>query len=221
MRRRSGGEKEDLERPDESVTAYLGCRTGAHRRPRVPRRSCTGPARNGSSLSHPSRAAYTVRMTPPSVRDVTAYAEERRLPPSVTQSSMRRPAAVKGHLHHLSLRSSPPPRTGPQPRFHSHSSWTRSGSGACWDPTGKRRCHLHNGLVWRSTATVLGPSLCPQSSLPGRLVLGFFGAGISSCLDACSSSSPSFRVAGRCRPLGAQVGDGRSSSRSLALRRGS
>jgi hypothetical protein len=92
-----------------------------------------------------------------------------------TQTSMRRPAAVKVHLHHLSLHSSPPPRTGPQPRFHSHSSWTRSGSGACWDPTGKRRCHLHNGLVWRSTATVLGPSLCPQSSLPGRLVLGFFG----------------------------------------------
>ena len=105
------------------------------------------------------------------------------------QTSMRRPAAVKVRLRHLALRSSPLPRTGPQPRFHSHSSWTRSGSGACWGSTGKRRCHLHSGLVWRSTATVLGPSLRPQSSLPGRLVLGFFGAGISSCLYACSTST--------------------------------
>src|SRR5450756_58710 len=60
-----------------------GCSPSA----RVPRRSCTGPAKDGSSLSHPSRAAYTVRMTPPPVSDVTAYAEERRLPPSVTQTA--------------------------------------------------------------------------------------------------------------------------------------
>ena len=62
--------------------------------------------------------------------------------------------------------SSSPPRTGPQPRFHPHSSWTRSGSGACWGPTGKRRCHLLDGLARRSTSIVSGPRLLAQSSPP-------------------------------------------------------
>jgi len=67
--------------------AQLGRRTSTDRRSRAPRRPCAGPTRKRRSLLAPFKVGMHVCMTPPPVRTVTAYAEERRLPPSVTQSA--------------------------------------------------------------------------------------------------------------------------------------